>query len=195
MLIPALLVEGDDGKLELCCPRVGLWREPPREGDLIRPGSPLGVLEVLGNRIALVAPAGATGIVVEVAGQEFARAPRAYGDLLVVIDTNASASIAGSRPDAADESSAESGLVFRSPSSGRFYSRSSPDKDPFVTAGSRLTVGQTICLLEVMKTFNRITYGGDDGDALPADVEVVSVIPADGDDLNAGDPILELTPA
>jgi acetyl-CoA carboxylase biotin carboxyl carrier protein len=44
-------------------------------------------------------------------------------------------------------------------------------------------------LLEVMKTFNRLTYGGD---GLPSEAKIASIGPADGDDLNAGDIILEL---
>ena len=55
---------------------------------------------------------------------------------------------------------AATGLVFRAPTSGRYYGRSSPDKPAFVTAGDELPAGATVCLLEVMKTFNRVTYSG-----------------------------------
>ena len=40
-----------------------------------------------------------------------------------------------------------------------------------------------------MKTFNRITYGGD---GLPARARVVRILPADGDDLDGGQPLLEI---
>jgi acetyl-CoA carboxylase biotin carboxyl carrier protein len=44
-------------------------------------------------------------------------------------------------------------------------------------------------LLEVMKTFHRVTYGGP---GLPDTARVVRVLIADGDDVNAGDPLLAL---
>ena len=73
--------------------------------------------------------------------------------------------------------------------SGRFYARPSPDKPPFVIQGQTVKTGDTIGLLEVMKTFNRLTYGGA---GFPEAATVRRVVPADGDDLNAGDPLLEL---
>jgi acetyl-CoA carboxylase biotin carboxyl carrier protein len=83
-------------------------------------------------------------------------------------------------------------LAFKAPSSGRFYARPSPDKPPFVTEGAVIEQGHTVAILEVMKTFNRIAYGGA---GLPERAKVVRVVPADGDDLGRGDVILELEPA
>jgi acetyl-CoA carboxylase biotin carboxyl carrier protein len=80
-------------------------------------------------------------------------------------------------------------MVFRAPTSGRFYGRSAPDKPPFVAPGAQLAHGATICLLEVMKTFHRVTYGGP---GLPDTARVRGVLVADGDDVNAGDPLLAL---
>jgi acetyl-CoA carboxylase biotin carboxyl carrier protein len=47
-------------------------------------------------------------------------------------------------------------------------------------------------LLEVMKTFNRIAYGGP---GLPARATIRRVVPADGDDVEAGSPLLVVEPA
>jgi acetyl-CoA carboxylase biotin carboxyl carrier protein len=49
-----------------------------------------------------------------------------------------------------------------------------------------------VALLEVMKTFNRVQYGGS---GLPERARVLRVVPSDGDDLAAGDAILELEDA
>jgi acetyl-CoA carboxylase biotin carboxyl carrier protein len=112
-----------------------------------------------------------------------------YGDVLVALDPALSRG-AGARGEAtAAAAPAVGGLVFRAPTSGRFYGRSAPDKPPFVTAGVQLTHGATICLLEVMKTFHRVTYGGA---GLPDTARIRSVLVADGDDVNAGDPLLAL---
>ena len=41
-----------------------------------------------------------------------------------------------------------------------------------------------------MKTFNRVTYGGA---GLPERARVEKILVADGDDVNAGDPLLALS--
>lgn len=39
---------------------------------------------------------------------------------------------------------------------GIFYRRPEPDADPYVTEGATVQPGQTIGLIEVMKTFNEV---------------------------------------
>jgi acetyl-CoA carboxylase biotin carboxyl carrier protein len=39
---------------------------------------------------------------------------------------------------------------------GVFYRRPAPDADPYVEEGSPVTPGQTVALIEVMKTFNEL---------------------------------------
>jgi acetyl-CoA carboxylase biotin carboxyl carrier protein len=39
---------------------------------------------------------------------------------------------------------------------GLLYWRPSPDADPYVTEGDEVSKGQTIALIEVMKTFNEV---------------------------------------
>ena len=186
--LTALVHETDDGRIEVRAPSVGVWEAPPREGSVVRSGFSIGVLETLKVRRELVAPAGAAGVVVKVRDSDRTRTPVGYNDVLVVLDNSGSVVV---EETAAKETraSASGGLVFASPMSGRFYGRPSPDKPPFVVAGDEVAEGQTICLLEVMKTFNRITYGGGD---LPARAKVKAVRPADDDEVEAGDVILEL---
>ncbi|MBW1762694.1 MAG: hypothetical protein JRJ64_14580, partial [Deltaproteobacteria bacterium] len=49
--------------------------------------------------------------------------------------------------------------------------------------------GQTVGLLEVMKTFNRLVYQGD---TLPEQATVERIVPNEGDDVVRGDVILAL---
>jgi acetyl-CoA carboxylase carboxyltransferase component/biotin carboxyl carrier protein len=84
------------------------------------------------------------------------------------------------------------GLVFRAPLAGRVYLRPAPDKPNFVAAGDTIARGTTVCLLEVMKSFNRIAYGGD---GLPERARIVRVLIEDGADVDPGAPILQLVPA
>ncbi|HET9993644.1 MAG TPA: biotin/lipoyl-containing protein [Kofleriaceae bacterium] len=169
---------------ELCTPQPGWFRRTVAADHLVAPGDPIGELEVLGRTLTVTAPR-IRGLV-QLAGETgAARRAVGYGDVLIRVV--AAGAIAGA-DDTAEVAQTTAGLVFRAPTSGRYYSRSSPDKPPFVTAGAELAPGATVCLLEVMKTFNRVTYSG-------APVRVTELLVADGADVNAGDPLLALEPA
>ena len=43
-----------------------------------------------------------------------------------------------------------------SPMVGTFYRAAAPGEDPFVELGSKISIGQTICILEAMKLMNEI---------------------------------------
>ncbi len=189
--LTALARVGDDGTVELLAPAVGVWRGGPLEGDLLGAGGDLGELEILGVMHRLVTPSEARGVVAELRDDSRASRPVAYGDRLMVVDTTAA--VGGVvTTEADDDASADTGLVLTAPSSGRFYLRPRPDEPAFVEVGDLLSVGQTVCLLEVMKTFNRVTYGGA---GLPERARVVAIRPSDEDDLDAGEVILDLEPA
>lgn len=50
----------------------------------------------------------------------------------------------------------EKGHTVRTPLIGTAYLAPSPAADPFVQVGSRVAIGDTLCLIEAMKTFNKI---------------------------------------
>ncbi|MFB2564636.1 acetyl-CoA carboxylase [Rhizobium sp. IMFF44] len=52
-------------------------------------------------------------------------------------------------------------LEIRSPLPGTFYRASSPDTPPFKADGDAVAAGDTIGLIEVMKTFQQIPAGLD----------------------------------
>lgn len=58
--------------------------------------------------------------------------------------------------------SAPAGKVIRSPMVGTFYAASSPDTADFVSIGQEINIGDTVCIIEAMKMFNRIEaeFGG-----------------------------------
>ncbi len=190
---PTLTARGrsQGAEIELVAPAVGLWRDAPAPGSLVTPGGDLGQLEVLGVLHRVRAPDDAGGLVQPRPGPRLARQPVGYGDVLVRLDPEARPTTAGlSTTQAAAESAA--GVPFRSPLSGRFYARPSPDKPTFVKVGDIIETGRTVALLEVMKTFNRIAYGGE---GLPARARVVAVGPGDEDDVDEGDVLLRVEPA
>jgi acetyl-CoA carboxylase biotin carboxyl carrier protein len=154
----------------------------------VRSGGALGELEILGRLVTIVAPDGVRGAVVAAPGDGRARPPVDFGAVLVTLDPRGlgaePAAVAG-RTEPGAAAAAAAGRAFRAPTSGRFYGRPTPSAPPFVAPGDELAPGATICLLEVMKTFNRVTYTGE-----PARVREVAV--PDGADVNAGDVLLVL---
>jgi acetyl-CoA carboxylase biotin carboxyl carrier protein len=180
--------------IDVLSPGVGLFTATAREGDLVRAGTTIGLLEVLGVRWDVAAAS--TGVVAAVGAAGAAamerppgRRPVDYGQVLVTLDREALRAGEAAGASEAGREQAGGDLVFVSPSSGRFYSRPAPDKPAFVAAGDELHEGKTVCLLEVMKTFNRIEFSGA---GMPERVRVVSVEVEDGDDVAAGQPILKL---
>lgn len=62
-------------------------------------------------------------------------------------------------PAAADD--VPEGDLLRAPIVGTYYSAASPDSDPFVSVGERVTKGQTLCIIEAMKIMNEIEAESD----------------------------------
>ena len=48
------------------------------------------------------------------------------------------------------------GHIVKSPMVGTFYRSSSPDSKAFVDIGSKVSVGDTLCIIEAMKLLNEI---------------------------------------
>ena len=64
-----------------------------------------------------------------------------------------------SKPAAAEGEEGEDipeGEVVRSPMVGTYYASPSPDADPFVELGQKVSEGETLCIIEAMKMFNQI---------------------------------------
>ena len=69
--------------------------------------------------------------------------------------TSPSAALSPAKP--APAKPAKEYLSIKSPTPGTFYSASSPDVEPFVQVGSRVTPTTVVCVIEAMKIFNEIT--------------------------------------
>jgi biotin carboxyl carrier protein len=78
-------------------------------------------------------------------------------------------------------------VAVTSPLTGIYYASESPQSPPFVVVGASVGVGQTIGLIEAMKTFNRIE--SDRGGTVRA------ILVGNGAEVQAGQPLLYLTPA
>lgn len=80
-----------------------------------------------------------------------AAAPAAQAVAAPVADAAAPVSTAASAPE---------GKVIKSPMVGTFYRASSPGAEPFVSVGSTVSEGQTLCVIEAMKLMNEIPADG-----------------------------------
>lgn len=187
-ILRARVEPGEGGALRVLAPHVGVWSFHPHPGALVGPGSQVGIFERLGRKHALVLPERAAGrvagplspdrsVAVEYAALLFELAPLAASD----------------RPELLEEARAVgtvSGLALppghfavAAPTDGIFYRSPAPGAAPFVKVGDRVTTGQPLGLVEVMKTFNQIGYGGA---GFPEEAEVVEVRVADRDEVRAG---------
>jgi len=63
---------------------------------------------------------------------------------------------ARTQPAQAEANASCQGLVVKSPLVGVFYSALTPEQDPFVQVGSVVEKGDTLCIIEAMKTMNEI---------------------------------------
>jgi acetyl-CoA carboxylase biotin carboxyl carrier protein len=63
------------------------------------------------------------------------------------------AAAAAPAPEAGPEAGAH---IVKSPIVGTFYDAPSPDSDPFVKLGDRVSTGQVLCIVEAMKLMNEI---------------------------------------
>jgi len=189
----SLLVKIDrnpEGACEVLSPAVGWWLDAPTVGSAVGPASVVGRLLVLNRAFRLVMPDGPTGRVVH-AGPTGRRAV-GFGERLFRLSAFAEeGDPQAGRPDAASPGSAPSAgvHVVTSPTDGVFYLRPSPDAPPFVEVGATLRAGQAIGLVEVMKTFHEIAFGGP---GLPESAEVKEICCSDGDEVRAGQPLLRV---
>lgn len=177
------------GRPRVLAPAVGWWSDPPEPGARVAPGSRVGRLRWLNSRVELVMPDGVAGTVlphtlgrIEAVG---------YGQLLFRLDLEPTApGKAASSKSARD--SQETGLprgarAVTAPTDGVFYSRPAPGAAPFVQVGDRLRTGQPVGLVEVMKTFHQIVYGGP---GFPDGAEVLETRCADGEEVRAGQAVV-----
>jgi acetyl-CoA carboxylase biotin carboxyl carrier protein len=72
----------------------------------------------------------------------------------------------------------------KSPMVGVFYASPAPDAKPFVEVGSRVKVGDVVCIVEAMKLMNEITADFEG--------EVVDICVKNGEVVEYGQPLFKL---
>ena len=84
-----------------------------------------------------------------------------------------------------NESQVEENIEFiKSPIVGTFYSKSSPDVEPFVQKGDKVNKGDIVCIVEAMKLMNEI--------AAEFDGEITEVCVQNGQIVEYGQPLFRI---
>jgi acetyl-CoA carboxylase biotin carboxyl carrier protein len=110
--------------------------------------------------------------------------PPAYGPPPAVV----SSPPPGTERDGAGEAALDDGwLEVQSPMVGTFYRAPAPEAPPYVAVGTRVSKGQTLCILEAMKLMNE----------LEAEVEgiVKEILVQNGDPVEYGQALFRIEPA
>jgi acetyl-CoA carboxylase biotin carboxyl carrier protein len=89
---------------------------------------------------------------------------------------------AAAAPPAAPAAAARAeGHAVESPMVGTFYRASSPDADPFVRLGQRVTPETTLCIIEAMKVMNEIKA--------EVEGEILEILVENGEPVEFGQPL------
>lgn len=84
------------------------------------------------------------------------------------------------------EEEAQRLVTVTSPIVGTFYRAPSPDSNPFVEVGSKVTKGQVLCIIEAMKLMNEIES--------EVDGIVVKILVENGQPVEYGEPLFLIEP-
>ncbi len=157
--------EVDSALLLITSPVVGIAEGSPRKGVFLNSLDRIVSIKIMGERHVIRLPRNVHGWVAETYFPN-CMTPLAFGDPLIRLDPRAAQTAGDALPEVGSETDAPGGseapgaIIISSPSDGIFYRRSSPGSDPYVEVGSVVTPGTVLGLVEVMKCFNQITYGG-----------------------------------
>jgi len=187
--------EQDAAVLVVASPVVAMVDGTPPPGIFLNPFDRVLTMKILNRRFALRLPRDVQGRVIEALVPN-AYTPVAYDQALVRLDPRAAADAASAAATQTGGAAAEGGsggdlLVVPSPSEGIFYRRSSPDAPVYVEVGSPVSPGTVLGLVEVMKCFNQITYGGP---GLPEKGEIVKILPGDAVEVDFGQVLFWVRP-
>ena len=96
---------------------------------------------------------GSTSVISQHPPPVHAVAPVAGSAAMPAVSGNAAPGAAGPEQEA---ETVPEGEVMRSPMVGTFYAAPSPEAEPFVSLGQKVSEGETLCIIEAMKMFNQI---------------------------------------
>ena len=186
--------EANPGMVIVASPVVGLAHDAPKPGNYLNPLDRVLAVRILGQVHVLRLPRDVHGRIIEIFIPD-ALTPVAFDEPLLRLDPRVLAGGGTDRSARAstggEETTSADWIVVKAPSEGIFYRRPSPDSPPYVEAGARIASGTVLGLVEVMKCFNQIAYGGP---GLPEQGEIVKALAEDASEVRFGQPLFWVKP-
>ena len=177
-------------------PSVGRLLSIPPRGTILGKGAPAGLLRVLRRDFELIVPEDCRGVV-EVHLVDGKRPMVEYGQPLFRLGPGIlteGEDVIESVATTHEEVEIPAGmLAVKSPTDGVFYRRSSPDASPYVDEGTEVERGSILALVEVMKCFNQIVYGKDEG--VPEKGKIHRILPEDAQEVKFDQLLFIIDPA
>lgn len=146
------------------------------------------VYENEGSKIKMKKTGSVTIAAAQPAGQTVPVEPQTIPVESVVVPAAAVQEVKQEAPKAEPvvEENTENLHKITSPMVGTFYASPSPDADPYVTAGSKVSKDSIVCIVEAMKLFNEIEA--------EVNGEIVEVLVKNGQLVEYGQPLFLVKP-
>ncbi len=190
------LDDNDSEVLVVTSPVVGMADGAPKAGVFVNPLDRITTMKILNQRYVLRMPLDVHGRVIDVCIPN-AFTPLAYGQPIARVDPRVwqpdaagAAGVTGHTGSSGDGEDANL-ITIKAPSEGIFYRRPSPDAPAFVEVGASVSSGTTLGLVEIMKCFHQITYGGT---GLPEKGEIVKILADDAAEVQFAQPLFHIKP-
>lgn len=185
------LAKKEGGSVLVLSPAVGVLHGLPGAHAELAAGKPFARLRILDATHPLLLPAGLSGVVVRVEASGTGRdaIPVAYGQAILALAPQGEARAKGTgavkkpAPGPAADGLPAGAHAVLCPADGVFHRRPRPSEPPYVEVGARVHAGQTLALIEAMKSFSAITYTGA---GLPDPAEVLDIRAADASEVRHG---------
>ena len=195
-LIASVQNRDDSEAIVVASPAVGIADGCPSAGLFLNPFDKILTIKIMNQRYQLRLPRDVHGRVTETFIPD-SYTPVSYNQPIVTLDprvlSSGSEFSADSVTGQEDVEAESAGMIeVKAPSEGIFYRRPSPDSSPYVEEGAMVTGGSVLGLVEVMKCFNQITYGGP---GLPARGEVTRIMVEDSEEVQFGQVLCWIKPA
>lgn len=178
------IVEIEGEVTRLLSPGVGHFSAAVPSGRVLVPGDEAGVLRTLDTSSHLIVPPTVSGRVVSEPPQRVHH-PVDYGTCLYELSSVGEALVLETEDD---PTIVAGGLSILAPHAGRFWHSPAPGEAPFAAVGRELVEGDAVGVLEVMKTFNNVSYRATRG--LPERARITTVLVADGEEVEEGQALL-----
>jgi len=187
----------DDTTFTVRSPAVGVADGVPADGEYLNPLEGFLSLTVMNRRYVVRLPRDVQGRVIERFIDD-TYTPVGYDQPLFRLSQTAeseahgAANAAGRQAGQLDSEGGADLIVVAAPSEGVFYRRPGPDSPAYVEEGAEVTAGTVLGLVEVMKSFNQITYGAP---GLPDRGIVVRILAEDAAEVAFGQRLFLIRPA